>query len=78
MDFYFSGAQIRPNQTFNPSGLDAMLATVTAVVISQDNVSVSPTSLENTSTHPTWPPDSNVSKPHRCLQVLYEDIGDSR
>uniref|UniRef100_A0A8C7ZGC8 Integral membrane protein GPR175 n=1 Tax=Oryzias sinensis TaxID=183150 RepID=A0A8C7ZGC8_9TELE len=32
----------------------------------------------NTSTHPTWPPDANVSKPHRCLQLLYEDIGDSR
>uniref|UniRef100_A0A3P9HGD4 Integral membrane protein GPR175 n=2 Tax=Oryzias latipes TaxID=8090 RepID=A0A3P9HGD4_ORYLA len=59
--------------------LDAMLATVTAVVsITQENVSVCPTSLENTSTHPTWPPDSNVSKPHRCLQLLYEDIGDSR
>uniref|UniRef100_A0A8C2ZAB0 Integral membrane protein GPR175 n=1 Tax=Cyclopterus lumpus TaxID=8103 RepID=A0A8C2ZAB0_CYCLU len=34
----------------------------------------------NTSTFPTWQPDTeaNISKPHTCLQVLYEDIGDSR
>ncbi|KAF6731891.1 Transmembrane protein adipocyte-associated 1-like [Oryzias melastigma] len=56
-----------------------MLATVTAVVsITHGNATASPASLDNTSTHPTWPPDSNISKPHRCLQVLYEDIGDSR
>nr|XP_057910884.1 transmembrane protein adipocyte-associated 1 homolog [Doryrhamphus excisus] len=56
-----------------------MLATVTAVVrFAQYNGSV--TSPENTSAFPTWLPDSeaNISKPHKCLQVLYEDVGDSR
>uniref|UniRef100_A0A8C2ZA12 Integral membrane protein GPR175 n=1 Tax=Cyclopterus lumpus TaxID=8103 RepID=A0A8C2ZA12_CYCLU len=58
-----------------------MLPTVTAVVrFAQYNGSISPTPLENTSTFPTWQPDTeaNISKPHTCLQVLYEDIGDSR
>uniref|UniRef100_A0A3B4XBI0 Integral membrane protein GPR175 n=1 Tax=Seriola lalandi dorsalis TaxID=1841481 RepID=A0A3B4XBI0_SERLL len=58
-----------------------MLATVTAVVrFTQYNGSSSPTPLENTSAFPTWKPDSgaNITKPHKCLQVLYEDIGDSR
>ncbi|XP_054641744.1 transmembrane protein adipocyte-associated 1 homolog [Dunckerocampus dactyliophorus] len=58
-----------------------MLATVTAVVrFAQYNGSVTSTSLENTSAFPTWLPDSeaNISKPHKCLQVLYEDVGDSR
>ncbi|XP_056294425.1 transmembrane protein adipocyte-associated 1 homolog [Pseudoliparis swirei] len=54
-----------------------MLPTVTAVVrLSQYNGSVSPSPLENTSTLPTWQP--NMSNPHQCLQVLYEDIGDLR
>uniref|UniRef100_A0A674MB26 Integral membrane protein GPR175 n=1 Tax=Takifugu rubripes TaxID=31033 RepID=A0A674MB26_TAKRU len=41
-------------------------------------ISTSP--LENTSVLPTWQPDpqSNITKPHRCLQVLYEDIENSR
>ncbi|XP_071384999.1 transmembrane protein adipocyte-associated 1 homolog [Centroberyx affinis] len=58
-----------------------MLATVTPVVrFAQYNGSVLPTPLENTSAFPTWQPDSeaNITKPHKCLQVLYEDIGDSR
>ncbi|KAM9860121.1 transmembrane protein adipocyte-associated 1 homolog [Aulostomus maculatus] len=58
-----------------------MLATVTAVVrFAQYNGSVSPTPLENTSAFPTWLPDTeaNISKPHKCLQVLYEDVRDSR
>uniref|UniRef100_A0A672ZDU7 Integral membrane protein GPR175 n=1 Tax=Sphaeramia orbicularis TaxID=375764 RepID=A0A672ZDU7_9TELE len=58
-----------------------MLATVTAVVrFSQYNGSISPTPLENTSVYPTWQPDTeaNITKPHKCLQILYEDIGDSR
>lgn len=58
-----------------------MLATVTAVVrFAQYNGSVSPSPLENTSAFPTWQPDteSNITKPHKCLQVLYEDVGDSR
>lgn len=60
---------------------DTMLATVTAVLrFAQYNGSISPTTFENTSTFPTWQPDTeaNISKPHKCLQVLYEDIGDSR
>lgn len=58
-----------------------MLPTVTAVVrFSQYNGSVSPTPPPNSSAFPTPSPDpqSNVSEPHRCLQVLYEDIGQSR
>lgn len=65
---------------FNPRS-DTMLATVTSVVsFSQYNGSVSPSPMGNTSTFPTWQPEteSNITKPHRCLQVLYEDIGDSR
>ncbi|XP_024270283.1 transmembrane protein adipocyte-associated 1 homolog isoform X2 [Oncorhynchus tshawytscha] len=51
-----------------------MFVTVTAgVMIAQYNGSVSPTSVENTSATPTWGPE-----PHRCLQVLYEDIGELR
>lgn len=58
-----------------------MLPTVTAVLrFAQYNGSVSPSPLENTSAFTTWYPDSqtNVTKPHKCLQVLYEDVGDSR
>ncbi|KAM4613580.1 transmembrane protein adipocyte-associated 1 homolog [Polymixia lowei] len=58
-----------------------MLDTVTAVVrFVQYNGSVTPTPVENTSAFPTWQHDSeaNITKPHKCLQVLYEDIGDSR
>ncbi|XP_042263446.1 transmembrane protein adipocyte-associated 1 homolog [Thunnus albacares] len=58
-----------------------MLATVTAVVrFAQYNGSISPTPLENTSAFPTWQTDTeaNVTKPHKCLQVLYDDIGNSR
>ncbi|KAM7401836.1 hypothetical protein PAMP_017114 [Pampus punctatissimus] len=48
-----------------------MLATVTAVVrFAQYNGSISPTPLGNTS--------ANVTKLHKCLQVLYDDIGNSR
>lgn len=63
------------------SGSDTMLATVTAVVrFTQYNGSVSPSPLENTSAFPTWQPDSeaNITKPPKCLQILYEDIGNSR
>lgn len=58
-----------------------MLPTVTAVVrFTQYNSSVSPTSPSNSSVFPTVSPDpqSNISEPHPCLQVLYEDIGHSR
>ncbi|XP_039884973.1 transmembrane protein adipocyte-associated 1 homolog [Simochromis diagramma] len=58
-----------------------MLATVSTVVsFSQDNGSVSPTPLGNTTAFSTWQPDTqnNITKPHKCLQVLYEDIGESR
>lgn len=43
------------------------------------NITGSP-APENTSVAPTWPSGSetNITKPHRCLQVLYEDIGNSR
>uniref|UniRef100_A0A674E8B0 Integral membrane protein GPR175 n=1 Tax=Salmo trutta TaxID=8032 RepID=A0A674E8B0_SALTR len=35
---------------------------------------------QNTSAIPTWQPEfeANITKPHRCLQVLFEDIGESR
>ncbi|XP_059925386.1 transmembrane protein adipocyte-associated 1 homolog [Gadus macrocephalus] len=58
-------------------GLDIMLDVVR---FAQYNGSTTPSPLENISTFPTWQPDTeaNISKPHRCLQVLYEDIGDSR
>lgn len=58
-----------------------MLPTVMAAArFAQYNSSVSPSAPENTSAFPTLTPDtqSNISKPHRCLQVLYEDIGHSR
>ncbi|KAL4655643.1 hypothetical protein GN956_G5343 [Arapaima gigas] len=39
-----------------------------------------PTTLENTSVMPTWQPqpEKNITKPHVCLQILYEDISTSR
>ncbi|XP_075870468.1 transmembrane protein adipocyte-associated 1 homolog [Nelusetta ayraudi] len=58
-----------------------MLPTVTAVLrFTQYNGTVSPSPLDNTSTFPTWHPDTeaNITKPHKCLQVLYEDVGNSR
>lgn len=65
-----------------PLGLEyIMLDTVTAVVrFAQYNGSIFPTYVENTSAIPTWQPEfeANITKPHRCLQVLYEDIGESR
>lgn len=63
------------------SGSDTMLATVTAVAgFAQYNGSASSTPQQNTTSFPTWQPDTeaNITKPHKCLQVLYEDIGDSR
>uniref|UniRef100_A0AAX7TDN6 Integral membrane protein GPR175 n=1 Tax=Astatotilapia calliptera TaxID=8154 RepID=A0AAX7TDN6_ASTCA len=58
--------------------LNQILTTV--VSFSQDNGSVSPTPLGNTTAFSTWQPDTqnNITKPHKCLQVLYEDIGESR
>ncbi|KAM9813514.1 transmembrane protein adipocyte-associated 1 homolog [Neosynchiropus ocellatus] len=58
-----------------------MLPTVSAVVrFAQYNGSTSPAPLQNTSGIPTWPsgPEANITKPPKCLQILYEDIGDSR
>ncbi|XP_077429987.1 transmembrane protein adipocyte-associated 1 homolog isoform X1 [Vanacampus margaritifer] len=56
-----------------------MLATPVVSSV-QYNGSVTSPPPENTSTFPTWLPDSetNISKPHKCLQILYEDVGDSR
>ncbi|XP_061642101.1 transmembrane protein adipocyte-associated 1 homolog [Phyllopteryx taeniolatus] len=56
-----------------------MLATA-VVRFAQYNGSVTSTPPENMSTFSTWLPDSeaNISKPHKCLQILYEDVGDSR
>ncbi|KAI4883058.1 hypothetical protein NFI96_029350 [Prochilodus magdalenae] len=56
-----------------------MLDPVTAVVrfAQYGNGTALPTA-ENTSVVPTWPSESNISQPHKCLQVLYEDIGNSR
>uniref|UniRef100_A0A672ZFB4 Integral membrane protein GPR175 n=1 Tax=Sphaeramia orbicularis TaxID=375764 RepID=A0A672ZFB4_9TELE len=36
--------------------------------------------MANFTLYPTWQPDTeaNITKPHKCLQILYEDIGDSR
>uniref|UniRef100_A0A8C9RWY4 Integral membrane protein GPR175 n=1 Tax=Scleropages formosus TaxID=113540 RepID=A0A8C9RWY4_SCLFO len=44
------------------------------------NGSVPPTPVENSSAIPTCIPEpqDNITKPHRCLQVLYEDISSSR
>lgn len=58
-----------------------MLPTVTAVLrFTQYNGTASPSPLDNTSTFTTWHPDTetNISRPHKCLQVLYEDVGNSR
>lgn len=58
-----------------------MLPTVTALVrFTSYNGSVSPTLPPNSSVFPTMSPEPerNVTSPHRCLQVLYEDIGQSR
>ncbi|XP_072315635.1 transmembrane protein adipocyte-associated 1 homolog [Eucyclogobius newberryi] len=58
-----------------------MLPTVTAAVrFARYNSSVSPWSENSSSAFSTLQPDtqSNISRPHRCLQVLYEDIGTSR
>ncbi|XP_061076258.1 transmembrane protein adipocyte-associated 1 homolog [Conger conger] len=42
------------------------------------NGSALPTATENVSVSPTWHPDTNITKPSKCLQVLYEDISNSR
>ncbi|KAL4623637.1 hypothetical protein GN956_G18657 [Arapaima gigas] len=44
------------------------------------NGSVPLTPVENSSAAPPWIPEpqDNITKPHRCLQILYEDIGSSR
>ncbi|XP_019736520.1 transmembrane protein adipocyte-associated 1 homolog [Hippocampus comes] len=56
-----------------------MLATP-VVRFAQYNGSITTAPPGNTSTFSTWLPDSeaNISKPHKCLQILYEDVGDSR
>lgn len=67
--------------TVSSSGSDTMLPTVTAVLrFTQYNGTVSPSPLDNTSTFTTWHPDTeaNITKPHKCLQVLFEDVGNSR
>uniref|UniRef100_A0A8C5F997 Integral membrane protein GPR175 n=1 Tax=Gadus morhua TaxID=8049 RepID=A0A8C5F997_GADMO len=58
----------------------SIYATRSTLRFAQYNGSTTPSPLENISTFPTWQPDTeaNISKPHTCLQVLYEDIGDSR
>ncbi|XP_023689626.1 transmembrane protein adipocyte-associated 1 homolog [Paramormyrops kingsleyae] len=59
-----------------------MLDAVTAVVrfTVYGNGSVLPTSAGNASAAPTWypEPEANITRPHKCLQILYEDIGTSR
>ncbi|KAG9353502.1 hypothetical protein JZ751_018154 [Albula glossodonta] len=57
--------------------LDAVTAAAKFTLYS--NGSVLPTAMENISVSPTWQPtETNITKPHKCLQVLYEDISDSR
>ncbi|KAG7477342.1 hypothetical protein MATL_G00068540 [Megalops atlanticus] len=60
------------------SMLDAVTAAVGFTLYS--NGSILPTATENASVSPTWQPDpeTNITKPHKCLQVLYEDISNSR
>ncbi|KAG5836256.1 hypothetical protein ANANG_G00252660 [Anguilla anguilla] len=57
---------------------DAVTAAVRFSLYS--NGSAFPTAMENVSVLPTWDPDTetNVTKPNKCLQVLYEDISNSR
>ncbi|KAM8867763.1 transmembrane protein adipocyte-associated 1 homolog [Synchiropus picturatus] len=58
-----------------------MLPTVSAVVrFAQFNGSTSPAPLQNTTGFPTSSsgPEANITTPPKCLQILYEDIGDSR
>uniref|UniRef100_A0A3Q3DCZ2 Integral membrane protein GPR175 n=1 Tax=Hippocampus comes TaxID=109280 RepID=A0A3Q3DCZ2_HIPCM len=54
--------------------------TTPVVRFAQYNGSITTAPPGNTSTFSTWLPDSeaNISKPHKCLQILYEDVGDSR
>ncbi|KAG2471122.1 TPRA1 protein, partial [Polypterus senegalus] len=60
-----------------------MLESVTYVVryaaYGNDTTSLAP-AIENTSVAPTWHSDTetNITKPHKCLLILYKDIGDSR
>jgi len=55
-----------------------MLETVTESrrLVHYGNTSVFPT-VENSS---QFNPDheTNITKPHKCLQILYDDIGESR
>ncbi|CAL8340793.1 unnamed protein product [Merluccius merluccius] len=44
----------------------------------QYNGSTTPSPSENISTFTTWQPNANITKPHTCFQVLFEDIGESR
>ncbi|KAJ8260161.1 hypothetical protein GJAV_G00177800 [Gymnothorax javanicus] len=63
------------------TGLSMQDAVTTAVGFSlYSNGSALPTAMENLTLSPTWhpAPEANVSKPHKCLQVLYEDVGNSR
>ncbi|KPP79124.1 transmembrane protein adipocyte-associated 1-like [Scleropages formosus] len=59
-----------------------MLATVTTVSALElgFNGSTAPAVPDNASVMPTWPPrpEKNITRPHVCLQILYEDISTSR
>lgn len=56
--------------------LDAVSVTVSWFV--QHGNGTLPPAIENTSVLPTWSSQANITQPHGCLQVLYEDIGSSR
>ncbi|MCI4375370.1 hypothetical protein PGIGA_G00108680 [Pangasianodon gigas] len=76
-----------PDTTAQPCGVHAstvcecrMLDAVSVTVswfVQHGNGTLSP-AIENTSVLPTWPSQANISQPHSCLRVLYEDIGSSR
>lgn len=56
--------------------LDAVSVTVSW--FAQHGNGTLPPPSENTSVGPTSPSQANISQPHSCLRVLYEDIGSSR
>lgn len=55
-----------------------MLETVTDVpsLVRYGNTSVFPTTENSSQFNPDQ--EINITKPHKCLQILYEDIGQSR
>ncbi|XP_066554456.1 transmembrane protein adipocyte-associated 1 homolog [Amia ocellicauda] len=59
--------------------LEAATTVARFALYGNGSISLLPT-IENSSVYPTWHSDTeaNVTKPHECLQVLYEDISNSK